>query len=343
MLIISKKDVKFLNNTNLKKLLNEYERKRIQEENDLQYRKNELYNSYPRLQEIDNELSSLAISTAKELIKKNNKEILNNLNTSIENLKNEKKDLLFSIGKDYSYLTPNYECPLCKDTGYITNNYETKMCNCLKQKLFNIEYNKSNFSNLENQNFSTFDSTVYSSIVDKVKFGSDKSPRENIEIIKQISLNFINNFDDLNEKNLLFTGNTGLGKTFLSSCIANEILKKQKTVLYQTAPIMLDSIIDYRFGKNSTNIYNNILDVDLLIIDDLGTECINNMKFTELFNIINTRLLNQNNKATKTIISTNLSIQNLFNSYDERIVSRLIGNYNICRFYGEDLRFKLRK
>lgn len=343
MLIISKKDVKFLNNTNLKKLLNEYERKRIQEENDLQYRKNELYNSYPRLQEIDNELSSLAISTAKELIKKNNKEILNNLNTSIENLKNEKKDLLFSIGKDYSYLTPNYECPLCKDTGYITNNYETKMCNCLKQKLFNIEYNKSNFSNLENQNFSTFDSTVYSSIVDKVKFGSDKSPRENIEIIKQISLNFINNFDDLNEKNLLFTGNTGLGKTFLSSCIANEILKKQKTVLYQTAPIMLDSIIDYRFGKNSTNIYNNILDVDLLIIDDLGTECINNMKFTELFNIINTRLLNQNNKATKTIISTNLSIQNLFNSYDERIVSRLIGNYNICRFYGEDLRFKMRK
>ena len=343
MLIISKKDVTFLNNTNLKKLLNEYERKRIQEENDLQYRKNELYNSYPRLQEIDNELSSLAISTAKELIKKNNKEILNNLNTSIENLKDEKKDLLFSIGKDYSYLTPNYECPLCKDTGYITNNYETKMCNCLKQKLFNIEYNKSNFSNLENQNFSTFDSTVYSSIVDKVKFGSDKSPRENIEIIKQISLNFINNFDDLNEKNLLFTGNTGLGKTFLSSCIANEILKKQKTVLYQTAPIMLDSIIDYRFGKNSTNIYNNILDVDLLIIDDLGTECINNMKFTELFNIINTRLLNQNNKATKTIISTNLSIQNLFNSYDERIVSRLIGNYNICRFYGEDLRFKLRK
>ena len=332
-----------MNNTNLKKLLNEYERKRIQEENDLQYRKNELYNSYPRLQEIDNELSSLAISTAKELIKKNNKEILNNLNTSIENLKNEKKDLLFSIGKDYSYLTPNYECPLCKDTGYITNNYETKMCNCLKQKLFNIEYNKSNFSNLENQNFSTFDSTVYSSIVDKVKFGSDKSPRENIEIIKQISLNFINNFDDLNEKNLLFTGNTGLGKTFLSSCIANEILKKQKTVLYQTAPIMLDSIIDYRFGKNSTNIYNNILDVDLLIIDDLGTECINNMKFTELFNIINTRLLNQNNKATKTIISTNLSIQNLFNSYDERMVSRLIGNYNICRFYGEDLRFKLRK
>ena len=329
-------------NTNLKKLLNEYEKKRIQEENDLEYRKNKLYDSYPRLQEIDRELSSLAISSAKELIQRNNKDIINNLNTCIDNLRKEKKELLFSIGKDYNYLTPNYECNICKDTGYVTNNYETKMCNCLKQKLFNLEYNKSNFANLEKQNFSTFNSTVYSDVVDTAKFGCDKSPRENIEIIKQICFNFIDNFDNLDEKNLLFTGNTGLGKTFLSSCIANEVLKKQKTVLYQTAPIMLDTIIDYRFGKNPNNIYNNILDVDLLIIDDLGTECINNMKFTELFNIINTRLLNQNNRATKTIISTNLSIQNLFNSYDERIVSRFIGYYNICSFFGEDLRFKLR-
>lgn len=331
-----------MNNANLKKLLNEYERKRIQEENNLEYRKKQLYISYPRLEEIDKELSSLAISSVKQLIQRNSKEIINNLNTSIQNLKEEKKELLFSIGKDYNYLTPNYDCNLCKDTGYITNNYETKMCNCLKQKLFNLEYNKSNFTNLQNQNFSTFDSTVYSNIVDISKFGCDKSPRENIEIIKKICLNFIENFDNLDEKNLLFTGNTGLGKTFLSSCIANEILKKQKTVLYQTAPVMLDTIIDYRFGKNQTNIYNNILDVDLLIIDDLGTECMNNMKFTELFNIINTRLLNQNNKVTKTIISTNLSIQNLFNSYDERIVSRFVGNYNICRFFGEDLRFKLK-
>ena len=331
-----------MNNANLKKLLNEYERKRIQEENDLEYRKSKLYNSYPRLQEIDRELSSLAISSAKQLIQKNSKDIINNLNNSINNLKKEKSELLFSIVKDYNYLTPNYDCNICKDTGYITNNYETKMCKCLKQKLFNLEYNKSNFTNLEKHNFSAFDSTVYSNIVDTVKFGCDKSPRENIEIIKQISINFIDNFDDLDEKNLLFTGNTGLGKTFLSSCIANELIKKQKTVLYQTAPVMLDSIIDYRFGKNSNNIYNNILDVDLLIIDDLGTECMNNMKFTELFNIINTRLLNQNSKPTKTIISTNLNIQNLFSSYDERIVSRFIGYYNICRFFGEDLRFKLR-
>ena len=213
------------------------------------------------------------------------------------------------------------------------------MRQCLKQQLYNIEYNKSNISNLENHKFENFLSTVYSTDVDKVKYNSDISPRENIEIIKKISQKFIKNFDDSNEKNLLFTGNTGLGKTFLSGCIANELLKKGKNVLYQTAPVMLDTIIDYRFGKTDNSIYNNLLDVDLLIIDDLGTECMNNMKFTELFTVLNTRLLNSNNKVTKTIISTNLNIQNLFKNYDERIVSRLIGNYNICRFFGDDIRF----
>jgi len=129
----------------------------------------------------------------------------------------------------------------------------------------------------------------------------------------------------------------GLGKTFLSNCIANELLKQGKTVLYQTAPNMLDSIIDYRFNKSSSSfsLYDNLLNVDLLIIDDLGTENINSMKFTELFNIINTRLLNEN---TKTIISTNLSVQELFINYDERIISRIRGYYKICPFFGDDIR-----
>ena len=132
------------------------------------------------------------------------------------------------------------------------------------------------------------------------------------------------------------------GKSFLSSCIANEVLKQGKTVLYQTAPIMLDTIMDYRFGKNnsSENIYNSLLNVDLLIIDDLGTESMNSMKLSELFNIINSRLLNSNNKVIKTIISTNLNLQDMFSTYDERIVSRIVGNYNICYFYGDDIRFK---
>ena len=129
----------------------------------------------------------------------------------------------------------------------------------------------------------------------------------------------------------------------MSNCIANEMLKRNKTVLYQTAPIMLDSIIDYKLGKSSNfNVLKNLLSVDLLVIDDLGTESLNNMKFSELFTLINTRLLNQNNKATKTIISTNVSLDNLASTYGERIISRLIGSYNICYFFGDDIRIKKR-
>ena len=318
-----------MNTTLLKSLLIMYENKRTKKLAEAEKRKEDLYTKNPRF----------SISASKNLISSSNFEYLDNLRKQIEALKKEKKELLLSITNDENYLLPKYDCNLCNDTGYITENYKTQMCQCLKQQLYNIEYNKSNISNLENHKFENFLSTVYSTDVDKVKYNSDISPRENIEIIKKISQKFIKNFDDSNEKNLLFTGNTGLGKTFLSGCIANELLKKGKNVLYQTAPVMLDTIIDYRFGKTDNSIYNNLLDVDLLIIDDLGTECMNNMKFTELFTVLNTRLLNSNNKVTKTIISTNLNIQNLFKNYDERIVSRLIGNYNICRFFGDDIRF----
>ena len=112
-----------------------------------------------------------------------------------------------------------------------------------------------------------------------------------------------------------------------------------KTVLYQTSPIMLDNILDYRFGKSDyTKLYDNIINVDLLIIDDLGAESLNSFKLSELFNIINARLLAQNKHVTKTIISTNLNMNNLMDTYSERIFSRLASYYNVCRFFGEDIR-----
>ena len=116
-------------------------------------------------------------------------------------------------------------------------------------------------------------------------------------------------------------------------------IKSRSNSLTPIVEAVCHSIDAIGFNRTDGDIYKHILNVDLLIIDDLGTECINNMKFTELFNIINTRLLNQN-KITKTIISTNLSLKNLYSNYDERIVSRIIGNYDICYFFGDDIRFK---
>lgn len=129
----------------------------------------------------------------------------------------------------------------------------------------------------------------------------------------------------------------------MSNCIANSLLKKGKTVLYQTAPVLLESVIDYKMNKQKnydSKFYNSILESDLLIIDDLGTESLNSMKLSELFIILNTRLLNSNNKITKTIISTNLNINDIFKFYEERIGSRIVGYYDIYYFFGDDLRFK---
>ncbi len=126
------------------------------------------------------------------------------------------------------------------------------------------------------------------------------------------------------------------------NCIAKELLEKGKTVLYQTAPVLLESVIDYKInGKKNydENIYKSILESDLLIIDDLGTESLNSMKLSELFTILNTRILNFN-KPTKTIISTNLNINDIFKNYEERIGSRIAGYYDIYYFFGDDLRLK---
>ena len=257
----------------------------------------------------------------------------------------EKNDFLKNLSKENNYLNPHFDCKLCKDTGYVQKDGTSQMCSCLKQRIFDIAYNKSNMGNLERENFSNFNIRIFSDKPDIEKYKSEISPRENMQIIKEKVKTFIDNFDDPEEKNLIFTGTTGVGKTYLTNCIANEVLKLGKTVLYQTAPVMFDEINDAKFGRENArfDLYENILNVDLLIIDDLGTEKITDTKITELFTIINTRLLNQNHKITKTIISTNLNVDELFKTYTTRIGSRLAGNYRFLRFFGDDLRFKKNK
>ena len=325
----------------LKLLLKEWEQKKIRAEIDLEERKKDLYLKIPELQKIDDEINSSALQTMKLLLNKNSNELLDNLNNKINILKIEKEKILEKNNIPVNFFKPNYDCLVCNDTGYIFENNKSHLCNCIKQKIFDVEFNKSNICNISKENFSTFNLDFYSNEINLEKYKEKTSPRENILKIKKIADDFINNFDNPNEKNLLFTGNTGLGKTFLSNCIASELLKQGKTVLYQTSPNMLDAIINYKFDKpnSSCDIYDNILNVDLLIIDDLGTECMNSMKFTELFNIINSRLLNQHNHITKTLISTNLTLKDLHENYDGRIFSRLIGHYNICKFFGDDIRF----
>ena len=328
-----------MNNSILNDLLKQYEKARLNNMHDLENRKKELYLSNPKLQEIDEKLSSLSINTAKSILQNNSPESLSTLKENISNLKQEKEKLLKSLGLSLEYLEPFYNCKLCKDTGYILNNGKTSMCSCLKQKIYNIEYNQKNENIIKNQNFDNFNATLFSNEINEKKYNSKISPRENITDIKNAAINFINNFDDENTKNLIFSGGTGLGKTFLSNCIINSLLENGKTVMYQTSPVMLDNLISDLFAKpdKQVGISSSLLSVDLLVIDDLGTETLNSMKFTELYKIINTRLLSN---KTKTIISTNLDLRGIFQTYDERLASRFVGYYDIYRFFGDDLRLK---
>lgn len=331
----------------LSKLLLEYEQKKRRAELDLENRKQELYAKLPRLQEIETELNNFAINTAKNILK-GSASSLAELNTKVAELKVEKENILENNKISNSFLEPNYECFICKDTGYIqVENSASTLCSCLKQKLLDISYNKSNISNISKENFDTFRPEIFSDVAEPEKYKMQLSPRQNMIAIKEKCLEFVQNFDNPNTHNLLFTGNTGLGKTFMSNCIAHELIKKGKSVLYQTAPVLLETVIDNKMNKYKTSsqdsFYKNVLEADLLIIDDLGTECLNSMKLSELFTILNTRLLNLNNKVTKTIISTNLNINSIFKSYEERIGSRIAGFYDIYYFFGHDLRFKIKK
>lgn len=326
----------------LNTLLQEYDAKRTLALLKAERKKEDLYEKFPELQKIEEEFAQTSISIAKLILASNGSTHLTQLKKNIESLKEKKQNLLKELNINSQDLLPRFECSICEDTGFVLENNNNVMCNCLKQKLFNLAYNQSNIGNIQNDTFANFRLDFYSNEINESLYKTNISPQKNMQIIQDVALSFVKNFDQPMEKNLLFRGNTGLGKTFLSNCIANEVLKMGKTVLYQTAPIMFDMILDYRFGKNSSakNICDNILTVDLLIIDDLGTEHMNSAKFSELFNIINSRLLNTNHSVTKTIISTNLTMNELFKNYDERIVSRLVGNYNILPFFGEDIRFK---
>lgn len=334
-----------MDNSVLKIILREYEIKRNKAIQDAENRKKQLLEVNPNLSKLENELAKISIQTSKAILSTESdeqKKLLSELKKKSTTLIKEKNKFIKELVNDSSYLKPHFDCKHCKDTGYVEKDGITTMCTCLKQAIFNTFYNKSNIGNLEKENFSKFNYNIYSNEKNKKLYKSELSPRENIANIREKAENFISTFNNPDEKNLIFIGNAGLGKTFMTNCIANELLKQGKTVLYQTAPIMFEEIINAKFGKENSkiNLMNNILTVDLLIIDDLGSENTNDLYLTELFTIVNTRLLNQNNKITKTIISSNLTPEELQNTYTMRTFSRLVGSYKFIRFFGEDLRFK---
>ncbi len=323
-----------LKNYQYNKILREYDRKQLQNKHNLDIRTEEVYRAIPELKEIDDAVVTYAVKSAKLLLMGDDKP-LPALKKMTEEASARRTALLVEHGYPEDYLQPAYHCPDCKDTGYIGN----EKCHCFKQAIVDIVYSQSNIkAAIIRENFNTFSYDFYSE--DYMDPSTGLSPLDNIRKIVESCWNFIHNFDR-EYNNLLLYGNTGVGKTFLANCIAKELLDRAHTVIYLTAFQLFDILEKNTFGKGEDNFefqnqFDYILDCDLLIIDDLGTELNNSFVNVQLYLCINERFL----RRKSTIISTNLSLDNINTIYSERVFSRIASNYSLLKIVGEDIRLK---
>ena len=325
-----------MDNRVLKNILSDYERKRDRAILEQKIRKQKVHNKIPRIKAIDEEIMEIGLSMSRAIIEnpESYRGDLEDIKTHMERLKMEKAYLLTENNIPVDYLDIQYECMECEDTGYLLNG---SRCNCLVQTLIDKAYDMSNIKTvLKKENFDTFNINIFP---DEIYEGESISPRENMKNISGICVDFVNNFDNRNDENLLFYGSTGLGKTFMSNCIAKALLDMNKIVIYQTAFKILEIIERRRFGRDVDRFedyeYDLLFSSDLLIIDDLGTELSNAFTNAEIFNIVNTRLLG----GKKTIISTNLTPKEISDTYTDRVFSRVLEKFIPLKFYGPDLRY----
>jgi len=319
----------------IREILREYDQIRARAQETLEKRLQEVYQRIPAVEAIDKEIKQTGLFLSRAILHQpeDSTAHLEKLKHRLNALKQEKAFLLTENNIPLQYLEPQRNCSHCQDRGFLPTG---EKCSCLKQRLINRAYAMSNLSNtLVKENFQTFNIQLFSP---EPAGNQEASPRENMMDILNVCEGFVINFDKNNGDNLLFYGPTGLGKTFLANCIAKSLLDKGKIVVYQTAFKIFEILEEIRFhNQQDKGRYQLIFDADLLIIDDLGTEITNTFTNSELFNIVNSRLL----ANKKTIISTNLAPKDFGSRYDDRIGSRLFSNYTLLKFYGQDLRWQV--
>ncbi|MDP4092828.1 MAG: ATP-binding protein [Bacillota bacterium] len=323
----------------------EYERRKKAAHDKLISREQEVYAKIPQIEELELEIKRTGIRYNKMILLGTapSGETVDMLVSRLDELKREKERLLVESGYPADYLEQAYQCQRCNDTGFVENNNTVEKCVCYKQQLLNYLFTQSNLEMTRVENYLSFNEDFYPEAVNEEKYGIRVSPLENIRYIKQKCFEFLENFSSIEQRNLFFCGPTGTGKTFMINCIANELLNKGVTVLYQTATSLFDVINNHRVKSYKEEGYDDseydyISKVELLIIDDLGTESPSGARYAELLNILDNRQANNLSRPCKTIISTNINMKKLYEYYDERVVSRIVGCFDIYRFAGEDIR-----
>jgi DNA replication protein DnaC len=284
------------------------------------------------LDEIDAKISELGVGSLLALHserRSDNEEIFGR----IDKLKEEKIKVLKQNNFSETDFLPKVNCRICNDTGIDGDDY----CICFKQSVAAKLYGETAlYSVLEKENFETFNFELYSNKAAK----GQKTPRK---IIEKIYLDCIKYADNFGKKpvNLFFRGRTGVGKTFMINCIAADLLKKGAYIIYMTACDLVDLLRKSHLSDYAASIDYTFVDAlytcDLLIIDDLGTENTTDFAISELFNLLNKRLISER----QIIISTNLTLEELDEKYSGRIISRIMGYFTPYEFAGEDIRTKI--
>ena len=300
----------------------EIEQRRVTAISTAEQRNRELSLESEVIREIDKELTGTGLLLFKTACDGGDIEAVRRRNTE---LMDKRRAELVRLGYPADYTDVHYTCNVCSDTGFVG----TKMCSCLKQLLITKNIKSSGMGNLiDKQSFDNFNLDIY---------------KDNPDVLKRMSLNlkiakgYADNFAR-HQDNLLLIGTTGTGKTHVSTAIAKVVISQGFDVLYDSTQNIIDTFESDKFRSGYTRTEpesDKYLECDLLIIDDLGAEFVTQYSISALYNLINTR----QNKGLSTVISTNLSAQELAGKYEGRIYSRIIGaDYTVLRFEGKDHR-----
>lgn len=313
-----------LTNSQYESILRNYEGRQTKNRHILDERIRQVYEQVDGYKELDSSVSSISVECGKRMLEGDTNAITE-LKSKLRQLSEGKKQLLLSAGFPADYLEPIYDCADCKDTGYI----DGEKCHCFKQQMISILYEQSNIHEmLKTENFSRLSYEYYS--------GEDLATFEKAVASCK---SFIQDFDK-EYRNLFFYGTVGCGKSFLSGCVAKELIESGHSIIYFSSIGLFEFLSRYSFDyKNKENLYNAFEDLyncDLVIIDDLGTEVTNSFVTSQLFSCLNERHI----RKKSTIISTNLSLGELRDRYSDRIFSRITSNYEVCKLSGPDIRVK---
>ncbi len=304
----------------------ELERRRNEAESLQRKRHDEAAAKIPEITALENEMAQAALSVIKALsMGKDSVQYVKQLEEASLSAQKKRAGLLKANGFPEDYLKIKYHCSLCEDKGFSGG----KICKCHKEILRNAAYEKlcSRIS-IDKYKFSNFSLDYYPDS------GSGITPYKRMRSIFNFCKSYAADFS-AQSPSVLMQGDTGLGKTHLSLAIAGEVIKHGYGIIYASAQNILSRLENEKFGRaDFADTEKNLLECDLLILDDLGTEFCTQFTVAAVYNIVNSRLLN----GRPTIISTNLSVKQIQDTYTPRIASRILSDYQILQFDGTDIR-----